>query len=284
MKSTARLRGNAPARFVTLDEAIRSLTVVFQPIFEIRNGSWRLHSLESLARGPRSTLLESADALFEYARREQQEIRIDRACVTTAFRTAVGLPGPPPLSINVHASTLELDRGFPRFLERTAREFSIPVARLTVEIVEHVPFWDGARFLEAVCHLRSLGAKIALDDFGMGHSNYRMILSCRPDYFKIDRSLVKGACADFYQRAVLESVSQLARTVGARVVAEGVEDTQDLNTILALGINLVQGYLFARPLSVAELIESDLMDDYRELPTLPLPELKNFHIGQIAAI
>lgn len=284
MKSTARLRGTAPARCATLDEAIRSLSVVFQPIFEIRNGSWRLHSLESLARGPKGTPLESADVLFEYARREQQEIRIDRACVTTAFRAAARLPGPPPLSINLHASTLELDGDFPEFLERTAREFSIPLARLTVEIVEHVPFWDGARFLEAIDHLRSFGAKIALDDFGMGHSNYRMILSCRPDYFKIDRSLVKGACADFYQRAVLESVSQLAHRVGARVVAEGVEDTQDLNAVLALGINLVQGYLFAHPMSVAELIDSDLMDDYRGLPTLPLPELKNFQMGQLAAL
>ncbi|MEW6206801.1 MAG: EAL domain-containing protein [Acidobacteriota bacterium] len=278
MKSTDGLCGNAPC---ALDEAIRSLSVLFQPIFEIRDGSWRLHALESLARGPRQTPMESADVLFEYARREQQEVRIDRACIRVAFRTAAELPGPPPLSINVHASTLELDADFPLFLESAARRFSIPLARLTVEIVEHVPFWDGARFLEAIERVRRMGARIAMDDFGMGHSNYRMILSCRPDYFKIDRSLVKGACADFYQRAVLESVSQLAQRVGARVVAEGVEDCEDLNTILALGINLVQGYLFARPLSVSELIESDLLDDYRGCPTLPLPIIQ---ADQLAAL
>jgi EAL domain-containing protein (putative c-di-GMP-specific phosphodiesterase class I) len=279
MKSTVGLCGNAPCAM--LDEAIGSLSILFQPIFEIRDGSRRLHSLESLARGPRQTPMESADVLFEYARRHQQEVRIDRACIRAAFQTAALLPGSPPLSINVHASTLELDADFPLFLERAARQCSIPLARLTVEIVEHIPFWDGARFLEAIGRVRNLGAKVAMDDFGMGHSNYRTILSCRPDYFKIDRSLVKGACADFYQRAVLESVSQLARRVGARVVAEGVEDGEDLNTVLSIGINLVQGYLFARPLSAAELIESDLLDDYRGCPTLPLPSIQT---GQLAAL
>jgi len=81
-----------------------------------------------------------------------------------------------------------------------------------------------------------------------------MILECRPDYLKVDRHFVDGCHRDFHRRAVLASVAQLARPFGARVVAEGVEEVEDLAALRRLGINLVQGYLLARPLPVAETL------------------------------
>ncbi len=96
--------------------------------------------------------------------------------------------------------------------------------------------------------LRRIGVRIAVDDIGLGHSNYRMLLECRPDFFKIDRYLVKGSNGDAYRRAVLHSIAELAQKVGAHAVAEGVDNEADLHTVCAEGIEMVQGYLLSRPI------------------------------------
>ena len=122
-----------------------------------------------------------------------------------------------------------------------------------IEIVEHAPPWDVTGFRNGLEGLRDIGARIALDDIGMGHANYRMILECRPDYFKIDRYFVAGSHGDFHRRAVLASVAELARPFGARVVAEGVEAPADLETVRGLGIDLAQGFLFGPALPASAL-------------------------------
>jgi EAL domain-containing protein (putative c-di-GMP-specific phosphodiesterase class I) len=222
------------------------LSTVFQPIFEVREDTSRLYALECLSRGPTGTNLESPDVLFDYARRKHAEERVDRACVTTALRSARNLPGAPRLSINVHATTLGRDHEFVSFLGDEAEACGIPVDRLIVEVVEHVYAWDEQAFLNVVEGLRAIGVQLALDDIGRGHSNYRMILDCRPDYFKIDGYFVQGCRNDFYRQAVLESIAGLASKFAARVVAEAVEDSGDLSTLVGLGIDLVQGWLFGR--------------------------------------
>jgi EAL domain-containing protein (putative c-di-GMP-specific phosphodiesterase class I) len=165
------------------------------------------------------------------------------------LRAATALPRHVRIGLNLHASTLALNPEFLNELGDAASEFGISAERLVVEIVEHAPPWDVAGFRNGVAGLRDIGARIALDDVGLGHSNYMMILECRPDYFKIDRYFVHDAGTDFYRKAVLASVAQLARPFGAQVVAEGVETIDDLRTAQEAGIGLFQGWLFsgARP-------------------------------------
>src|SRR6185295_18002860 len=177
---------------------------------------------------------------------------VDRACVSTVLRAARSFRDDVQLGINVHASTLAMDPEFLMFLGDAAATSGIAVERLVIEIVEHAPPWDVRAFRNALDGIRSIGARIALDDVGLGQSNYMMIVECRPHYFKIDRYFVHGALTDFYRQAVLASVAQLARPFGARVVAEGVESEADLAAARAVGIDLVQGYLFGRPHSGAD--------------------------------
>jgi EAL domain-containing protein (putative c-di-GMP-specific phosphodiesterase class I) len=221
-----------------------ALSVRFQAVYDIACKSPTCHYVEALIRGPQGTTLESPDILFEYARRKNQQAVVDRACIATILHAAHALPLELPLGINVHASTLAMDPEFLVFLGDTADQHGIAVSRLVIEIVEHAPPWDLEGFHNTLLGLRSIGARIALDDVGLGHSNFMMILECRPDYFKVDRYFVHGAKTDFYRQAVLTSVSQLARPFGAQVIAEGVETEADLETARATGIGLAQGYLF----------------------------------------
>ncbi len=232
------------------------LRIHFQPIIELKEGERRVHGLECLARGPRGTNLEGAEVLFDYVRRKRAECLVDRACVRAAFETARQAAAATRLSINVHAATLGRDHEFLVFLGDLADCSAIDLEDVTVEIVEHAPPWDGVGFQGALEGLRRIGVRIGLDDVGLGQANFRMILDCRPDYFKVDRYLALGCAKDPYRQAVLESIQGLARKFGARVVVEGVEDAHDLEAVAALGIDLVQGRLFCAAAPLPELIQA----------------------------
>ncbi|HKV08450.1 MAG TPA: EAL domain-containing protein [Thermoanaerobaculia bacterium] len=247
------------------------LTTSFQPIFEIGWGGRSVFALEALTRGPRGTNVERSDVLFEYVRRKRREAEIDRLAIAAALREARGFADVPGLSLNVHASTLEQDRLLPVWLAEQAQEYGIPCHRLIVEIVEHAPPWSGPAFLMSLDRLRGLGVRIALDDVGLGQSNFRMILDCQPDLLKIDRHFVDGAHSDAHRRAVLESIADLACRLGGRAVAEGIEDERDLDVVLSAGIDLVQGYLLCSPYPGKSLRKLDFMQDIAG----PLPALED---------
>ena len=202
---------------------------------------------------PRPTNVETAPLLFEYARRKQAENQIDRACVAQALQAARALPAGMRFAVNVHASTLGRERDFALYLQDLATQYGLDLARVTVEIVENLPFWDEVGFFRTLEALRGLGVKIALDDIGMGYSNYRMMLDARPDYFKIDRYLVEGSHSDYARQVVLESIVGLADKLNATVVAEGITNQADLDTARRYGLRLMQGHLFAKASSAAEI-------------------------------
>ena len=237
----------------------QGLTTLFQPIFETRAGQRRLFALEALTRGPKQTNIERSDILFEYVRRKRGEAQVDLLAIASALRQIRGLPGKPCLSMNVHAVTLESEQRLPIWLADLAAEYAVPLESLIIEIVEHAPPWSGPHFLGNLDRLRELGVRIALDDVGLGQSNFRMIVDCRPDLLKIDRHFVDGCHADPMRRAVLESIADLACRLGARAVAEGIEDERDLAVVSAAGISLLQGYLLCRPCTTRELKKKDFM-------------------------
>jgi len=229
-----------------------ALTAAVQPVFEMDQTPPRAHYVEFLIRGPRGTTLETPDILFEYARLKNRTSEVDLACLKAIFPAARFAPEHVRIGVNVHASTLAFDPELVATLADLASANGVSPSRLVVEIVEHAPAWDAAAFREALDCLRDIGAKVAVDDVGLGHSNYQMILDCRPDYFKIDRYFVAGCYSDYYRQAVLASVAQLARAFGAQVVAEGIETEADLAAVKDAGIGLGQGYLLGSPVSCKE--------------------------------
>jgi EAL domain-containing protein (putative c-di-GMP-specific phosphodiesterase class I) len=222
-----------------------AIRIEFQPMVCIRNGRPRLYALEALARGPRCSSVERPDVLFEYARRKGEESHIDTICIAQALAAAAALPGDPCISINVHGSTLStVDRFAERFLA-AAESYDIEPKRLMLEIVEHRAPWVMESFQSTLGKLRDAGVRIAVDDLGVGASNFRMIIDCRPDHLKVDRYIVNGCAGDPVRTAVIASIVSLADQIGASPIAEGIEREDDLETVAKLGISIIQGWLFA---------------------------------------
>lgn len=231
------------------------LSVLFQPIYEIHGQTLTLHALEALTRGPAGTNVHRADVLFEYARRKGAECEVDRVCIELALREVATLPMQPVISLNVHASTLERDEDFPHFLFATCAAMAIDPSRLILELIEQQRFWDEGRFLRTLVQLRHEGVQIALDDVGLGYSNHRLMAEIHPDIVKVDRYFVNGSRGNDATLAAIESIVVLARRLHSRVIAEGVETLADLRRVSSLGIDLVQGYLFARPLTARCVVQ-----------------------------
>lgn len=230
-----------------------AIRVEFQPIVSVDSTGISLYAYEALARGPRNTSMERPDVLFEYARRKSVEAEIDLICIGEVLASAATLPGQPSISINLHGSTLTNVEHFSETFIALAASHGIVPERLMLEIVEHRAPWSMDILRTTLDDLRASGVRIALDDLGVAASNYRMIVDCRPDHLKIDRYIVSGCSSDPYRLAVLRSIVTLAQSCSAIPIAEGVEEQADLDVILGLGIDKVQGWIYGHSKPASEI-------------------------------
>jgi EAL domain-containing protein (putative c-di-GMP-specific phosphodiesterase class I) len=228
---------------------VANLTVLVMPILEITPAGARLHALECLIRGPKGSKLESPADLFEFVRSQNTQVRFDSTCLELQLQHMGQLPGDPRISLNVHAATLCEDAAFAGALETVAWGNAIAPSRLTIEISDYGPHAENPALATAVKALRALGVRIALDDSGLGDPDFRLFLDLKPDYLKIDRYLVRGLASEESSRGILEGLISLSKSLGFRIVAEGVENAEDLRTVSAMGIDLVQGFHFGEPVS-----------------------------------
>jgi EAL domain-containing protein (putative c-di-GMP-specific phosphodiesterase class I) len=127
-----------------------------------------------------------------------------------------------------------------------------PHTPLILEITEGALI-EHERATEVLTALRALGVRIAIDDFGIGHSSLGRLKDLPLDLLKIDRSFIANLPRGNADRAVAESIVRLATSLDMTTVAEGVETLDQLRGVIDLGCDQAQGYLFARPMAVASI-------------------------------
>ena len=120
--------------------------------------------------------------------------------------------------------------------------------------MEHAPTCNIPELTNNIAKLRSWGVRIALDDVGLGQSNYRMMLDCDPEYFKLDAYFVQGLSTDSKRRAVVESLVALAKALESSVVAEGVASNEDLLQLEEIGVDFAQANLLCPAIPLDELL------------------------------
>jgi EAL domain-containing protein (putative c-di-GMP-specific phosphodiesterase class I) len=237
------------------------LSVLFQPIFHIQGGARRVHSVEALIRGPRGTHFERADILFDYVRRKKEEAAVDQSCLTAICDAAKGLPSEVRINVNVHAATMGHNSGFVDFFRRQVQKQSLAPERFTMELVEYAPTCNIPELTSNLAKLRGWGVRIALDDVGLGQSNYRMMLDCHPEYFKLDAYFVHDLSTDSKRRAVVGSLVALAKTLESSVVAEGVAANDDLLQLEAMGVEFAQANLLCPAISLKKLLATSYLEN-----------------------
>jgi EAL domain-containing protein (putative c-di-GMP-specific phosphodiesterase class I) len=155
-----------------------------------------------------------------------------------------------PVSVNLSSRVLS-DRGLLGEVLAVLAEHSLPPAALVLEVTETAVISDRLAGIAFLTEARDAGIRIELDDFGAGYASFERLRSLPLDGVKIDRSIVQERGA----RKLLTATVELAHELGLYVVAEGIEDAETARAISAAGCDRAQGYLFARPVPAAALLE-----------------------------
>jgi diguanylate cyclase (GGDEF)-like protein len=244
---------------VALEQALRhaigteQLFVEYQPVVDIGQGC--IVAMEALARWQHPELglvppvrfipvAEQSGAIVELG-----EHVLHQVCVQLNEWGREGLPLV-PVSINV--SPQQFARGrLQETVERITREHGIDPSFLWLEITENAVMHDIEQHMGSLHALRRLGAKIAVDDFGTGYSSLSYLKHLPIDALKVDRSFVRDMATDPNDAAIVTAIVRMARSLGLRTVAEGVETVEQLEQLRSLGCDAAQGYYFGRPMAAA---------------------------------
>ncbi|MDE2362333.1 MAG: EAL domain-containing protein [Hyphomicrobiales bacterium] len=234
-----------------LREAIsaNSIEVHYQPIVDAM--SHRIVTMEALARWTHPLRGNIPPSHFVRIAEEAGlvpslgELVLRRACVDA-------LCWPEDVTIAVNCSSLQISLG--DFADRVGRALAdsrLPPRRLELEITESTLLQKDNQNIHSLHALRDLGVSIALDDFGTGYASMSYLTMFPFDRLKIDKSFVDGINAHPGCAAIVSATTMLARTFAIRTVAEGVERPDQIETLRAAGVDLMQGYAFGRPAALA---------------------------------
>lgn len=223
----------------------RNLSAIFQPIINMEKAA--IVGYEGLIRGPSDGPLHSPTMLFQAARECGLTMEIEylsRAIVLASF-AKLGIHG--KLFLNVSPEALLLEGWRSGETLRCIAESGLQPHQVVIEITENSPTLEYEVLREATEHYRAMGFEIAMDDLGEGFSSLRLWSELRPDYVKIDKHFIQNINLDPIKLQFVQSIQEIAKNAGCRIIAEGIETHAELLTVKELGVALGQGYHFAHP-------------------------------------
>ncbi|MDH5265923.1 MAG: EAL domain-containing protein, partial [Betaproteobacteria bacterium] len=158
------------------------------------------------------------------------------------------------VAVNVSARQFQESELLIRTVEEVLAETGLPPGRLELEVTESVLMEQPLEAIGTMRRLAAMGLTLAIDDFGTGYSSLAYLRQMPVTVLKIDGSFVRGVATQPQDRAIVKVVIALARELGLRVIAEGVESREQLAVVRELGCHEVQGYFFSPPVSDAVLV------------------------------
>jgi diguanylate cyclase (GGDEF)-like protein len=221
-----------------------NIRIASQSIIEL--GSQRVLGYEFLARGDGA--FSSPALMFQQAKYMRILQQIDMRCIRAAFAAVSEVPANQFVHINVYPSTLlsvdlnYLEQLLPNIVQRT---------QVCLELSEQEIIGDVMALRHKLQSIRQLGFTVAVDDVGFGRTCLENLLVLEPDVIKIDRRFVDFVASDMVKRKQLTRLLQVAGTLHASVVVEGVERQQDADVCHQAGAVMAQGYLWSRPTIIA---------------------------------
>jgi EAL domain-containing protein (putative c-di-GMP-specific phosphodiesterase class I)/ActR/RegA family two-component response regulator len=214
-----------------------SIHTVYQPVVDITDKA--IVGYEALSRFA-DMAVRGPDHWFADAFAVDRGVELEWLAATTALDPPTVLSQDQFLAVNMSPATI---------LHILDQPLCDPAAspNLVIELTEHVPVEDYSALHRALAPIRSQGARLAADDIGAGYAGFRHLLSLQPDIIKLDISLVGGIHHSPPQQALAKALTTFATDVGARIIAEGVEEPDELTVLQDLGVQWAQGFLLGKP-------------------------------------
>jgi EAL domain-containing protein (putative c-di-GMP-specific phosphodiesterase class I) len=222
----------------------RQIWTAFQPIVEME--SRQVVGWEGLSRGPRGSELELPLVLFGRASRHGLTEELERSCRRQGFVDWEVFGAPGRLFLNTVPATIR-DTSF---IGRGVLDYLGPRVSprlVTLEITERQVIENLNLYRDAMHAFLDMGFSFAIDDVGAGYSGLETVAALRPNYLKIDMSLVRDVHQKKVSQQVVKAIVEMSGGIGATVIAEGIQTQEEADTVRSLGVRFGQGYHFGRP-------------------------------------
>ncbi|WP_076850062.1 GGDEF domain-containing protein [Rubeoparvulum massiliense] len=250
-----------------LDDIIdaKQIRIVFQPIISLRDGSILGH--EALSRITKQSVIKNPEMLFTYAGEYNRLWELELLCRTKALEAAYQFMIPPyskKLFINVNPNTIH-DENFKKgFTMDFLRQYQITPQNIIFEITERNIITDMDGFRSTISHYKSQNYRIAIDDAGAGYSGLNLISDVNPNYIKLDMNLIRGIDTDSLKFAIVKGMVELSKGSNIFLIAEGIETSEELETLIGLGVQYGQGYFIQKPDAEIRDIASSILQAIKE--------------------
>jgi EAL domain-containing protein (putative c-di-GMP-specific phosphodiesterase class I) len=213
----------------------------FQPIV---NASTReVISFEALVRGPGGE--PSADVFARVPR--ENLYRFDQACRLKAIHVARRLNIQTRLNINLFPNAIHHTGMNIRATLQASLDEGFPVENIIFEVSEAERLEHYTRVVEIFKMYQDFGFQTAIDDFGTGYSGLRMLAEYQPHYIKLDRNIIADIHENHVKQTIVKGMGGICKQLSIEMIAEGVEKVEEYQWLREAGINIFQGYYFARP-------------------------------------
>lgn len=230
----------------------RSLQIVYQPIIDHTRNV--IIGYEALSRPHFDGKAIRPDVFFRAAHACQCSTEADLLALMMSLSSIINTRAHHPqvlLFVNASSTTLT-DESYVRELESLFRRGVCDPGNMVIEITEHTPYTPDS-LKPVVNELRALGVRIALDDYGAGSSTTLALLELEPDFVKVDRSIISGIATSSHKQRYLSHLTHFMNSEHA-VIAEGVENVDDLLAVRDTGVNVSQGYYWAQPVPIQPML------------------------------
>jgi EAL domain-containing protein (putative c-di-GMP-specific phosphodiesterase class I) len=221
------------------DSALDSLWLAFQPILRASDGS--VYGYEALLRSDEPMLI-GPQMVLDAAERLDSLPRLGRKVRKLAAAAMQDAPSDTALFLNLHPLDLADETLFDRLSPLTQM-----ASRVVLEVTERAAIEQVDDVERRVSQLREHGFRVAIDDLGAGYAGLSSFALLEPEIVKLDVSLLRDIDQSAVKQKLVASMTALCKDMGFLVVAEGVETVAERNCVVALGCDLLQGFLFARP-------------------------------------
>lgn len=216
-------------------------TMAFQPI--VNTTTQVIFAHEALVRGLNQ---ETASQIFENIN-DTNRYRFDQSCRTKAIKLAADLGMQSYLSINFLPNAVYQPELCIRTTLDAAETFGFPIEKIIFEITEGEKIENKNHVREIVEYYKAKGFKTAIDDFGAGYAGLNLLAEIQTDIIKLDMALIRHIDHDRIRQAIVKGIIQVCQELSITIIAEGIETQDELRTLQNFGIELFQGYYFAKP-------------------------------------